>query len=85
MEQCIPAPDDVECRIDNEEFSKAINQFLGNLSEEKRNMFIRRYWFLDSVTDISKRFKVSESKVKTTLFRCRNALRCYLEKEGYSL
>ena len=85
IEQCIPAPDDVECRIDDTELSYAINSFLGRLSEEKRNIFIRRYWYLDSVTDISKRFGLSESKIKTTLFRCRNELRRYLEEEDYAL
>lgn len=85
IEQCIPAPDDVECRIDDAELSDVINSFLGRLSEEKRNIFIRRYWYLDSVTDISKRFGLSESKIKTTLFRCRNELRRYLEEEGYAL
>ena len=85
MEQCIPAPDDAECRIDNVALSDAINGFLSKLDEEKRNIFVRRYWYLDSVAAISKRFTLSESKVKTTLFRCRTGLREYLEKEGYSL
>lgn len=85
MEQCIPAPDDVECRIDNMALSKAINGFLSKLDEEKRNVFIRRYWYMDSIADISKRFALSESKVKTTLFRCRGRLREHLEKEGYIL
>jgi RNA polymerase sigma-70 factor (ECF subfamily) len=65
--------------------SSAINGFLSELDEEKRNIFVRRYWYLDSVAGISKRFALSESKVKTTLFRCRNQLREYLEKEGYTL
>ena len=85
MEQCIPAPDDVECRIEDMVLSKAINGFLSKLDEEKRNIFIRRYWYLDSITAISKRFALSESKVKTTLFRCRNQLRAYLKREGYTL
>ena len=85
MEQCIPAPDDVACRIDDIALAESINMFLGKLSEEKRNMFIRRYWYLDSIAAISKRFAVSESKVKTTLFRCRNQFREHLEKEGYTL
>lgn len=85
MEQCIPSPDDMACRIDDMVLREAINNFLASLEEEKRNLFIRRYWFLDSITDISKRFALSESKVKTTLFRCRNRLREYLEKEGYIL
>ena len=85
MEQCIPAPDDVECRIDDMVLSEALNRFLFTLGEGKRNIFIRRYWYLDSIADISKRFALSESKVKTILFRCRNQLREHLEKEGYTL
>lgn len=85
MEQCIPAPDDVECRIDDLAFAEAINGFLASLGEEKRNLFIRRYWYLDSVAAISRRFAFSESKVKTILYRCRRQLRTHLEKEGYML
>ena len=85
LEQCIPAPDDVACRIDDAALSEAINGFLRTLDEEKRNIFVRRYWYLDSIEDISKRFALSESKVKTTLFRCRNRLREHLETEGYTV
>ena len=85
MEECIPAPDDVECRLDDMVLSAAINGFLSGLDAEKRNIFIRRYWFLDSIADISKRFALSQSKVKTTLFRCRSGLKKHLEKEGYVL
>ena len=85
MEECIPAPDDVPCRIDDKVFAGAINEFLGRLNEEKRNIFVRRYWYLDSIRSISERFAFSQSKIKTTLFRCRNELRGYLEKEGYSI
>ncbi|MBE6651361.1 MAG: RNA polymerase sigma factor [Ruminococcaceae bacterium] len=85
MEQCIPSPDDIECRIDSLTLGKAINDFLVCIDEEKRNIFVRRYWYLDTVQEISKRFDLSESKVKTTLLRCRNKLREHLEKEGYTL
>lgn len=85
MEQCIPAPDDVGCRMDDLALGDAINGFLGKLNEEKRNIFIRRYWYMDSIRDISRRFALSESKVKTTLCRCRSQLRGHLEKEGYTL
>ena len=85
LEQCIPAPDDVECRIDDMVLGEMLNRFLSTLNEEKRNVFIRRYWYLDSIADIAKRFALSGSKVKTTLFRCRKQLREHLEKEGYTL
>ena len=85
MEQCIPAPDDLQCRIDDMALSEAINGFLSALDREKRNIFVRRYWYMDPVSDISARFAISESKVKTTLFRCRRQLRKYLEEGGYDL
>ena len=71
--------------MDDMALQQAVNDFLGKLSLEKRNIFIRRYWYLDSIADISDRFALSESKVKTTLFRCRIGLRKHLEKEGYAL
>ena len=85
LEQCLPAPDDVEKFIDGMSICDTINGFLASLDAEKRNIFVRRYWYLDSVAYISERFGLSESKVKTTLFRCRRELRDYLEKEGYTL
>ena len=72
-------------RMNDMALQQAVNDFLGKLSLEKRNIFIRRYWYLDSIADISDRFALSESKVKTTLFRCRIGLRKHLEKEGYAL
>lgn len=85
MEQCLPDPDDGTHRADDMVLGEVINKFLGSLDEEKRNVFIRRYWFMDSVSDIAERFGLSESKVKTTLFRCRERLRERLRKEGYTI
>lgn len=85
IEQCIPAPNDMESTLDGILLGEAVSGFLRKLSKEKRNVFLRRYWYLDSVASISKRFGFSESKVKTMLFRCRRELRDYLIKEGYEL
>lgn len=85
LEQCIPAPDDAACRLEEQTLREAINGFLAGLDGEKRNIFVRRYWYLDSVALIAKRYGLSESKVKTTLFRCRERLRKHLEQEGYEL
>ena len=85
MEECIPSPDDLNCRIDDMVFAEMINKFLGGLDSEKRKIFVRRYWYLDSVAEISEKLLISESKVKTVLFRTRNKLREFLEKEGYTL
>lgn len=75
----------MECRIDDMALAQTINGFLGTLSERKRNVFLRRYWYMDSIADIAERYALSQGSVKTMLFRSRNRLRNYLEKEGYTL
>ena len=85
MQECIPAPNNTECKIANDEFGNILNTFLWSLEEDPRNVFLRRYWFADSIRDIANRFLMSESKVKSMLFRTRNHMRAYLEKEGYEL
>lgn len=85
LEQCLPAPDNAAGRMDDLAFSQVINGFLAALPSEKRIIFLRRYWYLASVADIANRCGLSRSKVKTTLYRCREQLRSYLEKEGYPL
>lgn len=65
--------------------AEAINGFLSTLSREKRDMFLRRYWFLDDIATVAARFGCSQGRVKTTLFRVRAKLRDYLKQEGYTL
>jgi RNA polymerase sigma-70 factor (ECF subfamily) len=48
-------------------------------------MFIRRYWYMDSIADIASAFAASESRVKSTLARAREKLRKTLEKEGFDI
>lgn len=85
MEQCIPDKCDIEAELEGDMLMNSVSDFLKSVTEEKRNIFMRRYWYMDSVESISKRFGISESKVKTTLFRLRNELKAYLESEGYTL
>lgn len=85
LEQCIPAPDDAACRLEDTVLRQSINGYLATLNEEKRYMFLRRYWYLDDIASIAAALHCTESKVKTTLFRCRRQLRQYLQKEGYEL
>ena len=64
-------------------FRAVLNRFLRSLSPESRDVFIRRYWFTQSVAEIAEAFGMSESKVKSLLFRTRNRLRKTLTEEGY--
>lgn len=83
MEECIPGKNDIEDTIDTAALSQSISHFLSGRSELQRNVFVRRYWFFDSISAISKGYNFSPSKVKTMLFRMRKDLHDYLEKEGY--
>ena len=83
--ECLPAKETTEANVLSEELTKMIEQFLDTLTTEQRTVFVRRYWFCDSVRDIGARLGVSEGSVKTILFRLRRALRQYLEKEGITL
>lgn len=84
MESCIPDAS-VETNAAGEEIGRLLNIFLAGLSEEKRLIFMRRYWFGDSISDISKRYGIGASKVKVSLLRTRNALKIFLEKEGLTV
>ena len=83
LESTLPSPDDVETGLDGKLLSEAISAFLRTQSAEKRNIFLRRYWFIDSVSEIAQRFSISKGKVKSVLFRMRNALHEHLKKEGF--
>lgn len=85
LQCCVPSPEDVEKRMEAIALGQIISAFLRSQPEQTRNVFIRRYWYMDSIADISRRFGITQSKTKSMLLRCRKALRDYLEKEGYSL
>lgn len=83
MEQVLPAGGAIEDVIDDEALRTLLNSFLAGLPKETRIVFVRRYWYLDSLEQIAVARGMSVSKVKSMLFRCRNKLRTKLEKEGY--
>ena len=84
MEACIPDPQH-ERRLEGEELGEVLNRFLETLSYENRVIFMRRYWYLDTIYEIADRFGISESKVKTQLHRTRAKLHAFLEKEGITV
>lgn len=80
MENCIPGTGPMDNRTG--ELKDILNAFLRDLSREKRNMFIRRYYFADSYKELAERFGCSESKARVVLFRIKNELKKLLKEEG---
>lgn len=74
-----------EDQSDGVEFKNFISHFLRGLPKASRMMFIRRYWYGESISQIADAFECSEEKVKSTLFRTRNKLRQTMIKEGIYL
>ena len=63
----------------------ALNRFLRQLPADKRRIFIRRYWYGDTIAAIATDSHATESAVKMTLSRTRGELKTFLEKEGIAL
>ncbi len=71
--------------LEAKELGRCIDRFLDSQSKENRVIFLRRYWFGDSVKQIAKDSRLQEGTVSVRLSRTRNALKNYLYKEGYFL
>ena len=71
--------------ISNDNLTELISDFLRKEKADVRNVFIRKYYFFDSVGDISKRYSFTEDKVKSMLYHTRKKLKDYLIKEGVEI
>lgn len=85
LTDCVSDIDTVEQAIDRKELSKAINAFVKNLPVEKRNIFVRRYWYADSVLDIARDYGMLQGTVSKTLERIRKQLKAYLTERGFEV
>ena len=85
LAECVSGQDDVANAYLVKELVSAINDFLGTLPEDKRRMFVCRYWYTQSIAQIAKRHGVESSAVAVTLSRLRTKLRNYLMERGYEL
>ena len=81
LSECITSSDTVEAVIEEKDLTRILNEFLSSLPKQDRNVFVRRYWYMDKVSDIAKRYGYSESKVKMILSRTREKLSEKLRKE----
>ena len=85
LEECLPSGGDAETEAEARLLGDAISRWLRSQPRERADMFVRRYWYCDSVSEVARGLGVSESKVKSALARSRAALRTYLIEEGYDI
>ena len=81
MENCIPDTyRDMEA--DERELGRILDAFLRTLTPENQMVFLRRYWYVDTIAEIAIRYGISESAVQMRLNRTKSRLAMYLAKEG---
>ena len=85
LKECIPAPGYADEASEADELRGLIETFLDTCTLEQQNIFVRRYWYCDSIKEISKQHQISQSKVKSLLFRMRKKLKQALREGGYHL
>ena len=85
LEATIPALSNVESDYEAKELTQYLNVFLQGLSREDRYLFLRRYWFGDAVSEAARELSLSPHAASVRLFRLRQKLQSYLQKEGMIL
>ena len=85
LADCVPSGETLEQTVEKSRLGKIISGFLRELPKEERIMFVRRYFYMDSVAEVAGFLGCSESKVKTTMFRCRKKLQEVLIREEVSI
>lgn len=83
LSEIVSGSDSVEGEFDRKKLVNTINEFLKTLSETKRNIFIRRYWYAEGVNEIASSLGYTTVNVSTILLRTRNRLKNYLEERGF--
>lgn len=83
--ECIASDSAPEKALDTKEMGKAITAFLKNEPIMRRNVFLRRYFYLEEMPAIANRYGLKESNVRMMLSRTRQKLKKYLTQEGYIL
>lgn len=83
IDEWLASSQDIEQEITEQELAGAINAFLDSISETERNVFVRRYWYMQPVKEIAGAHGFSVSKVKSMLMRIRKKLYARLKEENY--
>ena len=85
LEDCLYSATTIQDEVNADELTRLFDDFLDSLDQSNRVMFVRRYWFSDSISDIAARFCLSNHAVTVRLFRTREKLRQFLIEKGVTI
>lgn len=83
LEQCVSEDPSPEAAVSSKQLQQAITRFLKNQPTVRRQVFLRRYFYLEDIPSIAHRYGLTQSNVRMMLSRTRQKLRSYLKQEGY--
>ena len=82
MEDAVPSPISIEREIESTELGEILNSWLKSLPHDHRVLFVRRYWYGISLSDLANECGISPKKLAQKMYRLRLALKVFLAKEG---
>ena len=71
-----------EQALEQAELGRLLDKFLRSLPQKDCCIFLRRYWYMDPLEEIARRYRMPLGSVKSSLYRSRKKLRTYLEQKG---
>ena len=85
LSECIPDNDSGDDIGESVALREALNEFVRSLPDMAQKVFVRRYWYASSVTEIAEAYSMKESSVTVLLMRTRRKLKDFLKKEGFDI
>ena len=83
LSEVIASDTNVESEVNARELGQVINSFIRELPVKEGNVFIRRYFYAESIAEIAQRYHISTNNVTVMLSRTRSKLKNHLQEEGY--
>lgn len=83
LSDCLSSFNDTESVTSAKVLGEMISSFLYTQNETHRKIFVRRYWYSDSIDEIARLYNMNERTIRSVLHRMRKKLKLYLMKEGY--
>ena len=85
LSECVSGSETPEERVELDELAKTISKWLYGQNPQVRNLFLRRYFYCDSLAEAADSCGMSAGAAKSALHRARLSLRTHLEQEGYAV
>ena len=85
LEEVVSSQEDITERLEAGQLADAVSRYLESIPAERRNLFLCRYFYMDSSFDMAKYTGMKEGTIRSTLSRERAALKKFLAEEGFAV